>query len=218
MKKIVVVFSGGMDSATLLWHLAAAGNALKAVTFNYGQRHVRELDAASALCARLGVEHVTVDLTSITPLLGENSLSGRSVEVPEGHYEEESMKLTIVPNRNMIMLSIAIGWALSNQYEAVAYGAHSGDHAIYPDCRPEFAAAMDQAARLCDWREIELMRPFVHLDKGDIARIGHELGVPFELTWTCYKGGDRHCGRCGACQERREAFGKHGIADPVEYA
>jgi 7-cyano-7-deazaguanine synthase len=217
MQKVIVVFSGGMDSTTLLIHMRDAGHPVKAISINYGQRHVRELEAARQICAALDVEHVVADLTAINPLLGENSLSGRSVDVPEGHYAEESMKLTVVPNRNMIMLSVAIGWAISQEFDAVAYGAHSGDHAIYPDCRPEFADALDRAAQLCDWRGIELLRPFVDLDKGDIARRGAELGVPFGLTWTCYKGGEKHCGKCGACTERREAFAKHGLDDPTEY-
>ena len=215
--KTIVVYSGGMDSTTLLYHLRDAGHEVKAISVNYGQRHVRELAAAEEICANIGVEHTVADLSAINPLLGDNSLSGRTVEIPEGHYEEESMKLTVVPNRNMIMLSIAIGWAISQKFDAVAYGAHSGDHAIYPDCRPEFADAMDRAAQLCDWREIKLLRPLVDMDKGDIAQRGMELGVPFELTWTCYKGLSKHCGKCGACTERREAFAKHNLKDPTEY-
>ena len=217
MEKIVVVLSGGMDSATLLYHLLAAGHEVKAISVNYGQRHVRELESAAAICERRKVEHRVADLSAIAPLLGDNSLSSRDRDVPEGHYEEESMKVTVVPNRNMIFLSVAIGWAVSLKFDAVAYGAHSGDHAIYPDCREEFAAAMDQAAGLCDWQPMRLLRPFVKLDKGDIAKRGHELGVPFELTWTCYNGREKHCGKCGACQERREAFAKCGVEDPVEY-
>jgi len=215
--KAIALVSGGMDSATLLHHLLDAGYDVRGISFDYGQRHVRELQAAAALCERKGVAHRIADLTAITPLLGDNSLSSRSVDVPEGHYAEETMKLTVVPNRNMIMLSVAIAWAISSQADSVAYAAHSGDHAIYPDCRPEFAEAMDQAARLCDWRPITLLRPFIDMDKGDIARRGSELGVPFELTWTCYQGGAQHCGRCGACNERKEAFAKHGVPDPTEY-
>jgi len=218
MEKVVVILSGGMDSATLLYHLADAGHEIKTLSINYGQRHVRELESAAALSKRLGVEHQIADLRSINPLLGaSNSLSGTEIDVPEGHYEEENMKLTVVPNRNMIMLSVAVGWALSLKFDAVAYGAHSGDHAIYPDCREEFAHALDQAVKLCDWHAMRLMRPFVDLDKGDIAKRGHELSVPFELTWTCYKGLEKHCGKCGACQERLEAFAKHGITDPVTF-
>jgi len=218
MNKTVILLSGGLDSATLLFHLADAGDEIKTISFDYGQRHVRELDAAAKLSRLKGVQHLLADLRAINPLLGENSLSGRSLEIPEGHYEEESMKLTVVPNRNMIMLSLAIAWAIRLEYDAVAYAAHSGDHTIYPDCRPEFAGAMERAAALCDWRPIQLLRPFVDMDKGDIARRGHELGVPFDLTWTCYKGGDLHCGKCGACRERIEAFAKHGLVDPTRYS
>jgi 7-cyano-7-deazaguanine synthase len=217
MEKIVLVLSGGMDSAVLLYHLLDAGHTLKTLSVNYGQRHVREIESAAALSERVGVEHRIADLRSINPLLGSNSLSSAEIEVPEGHYAEESMKQTVVPNRNMIMLSVAVGWALALQFDAVAYGAHSGDHAIYPDCREEFAQALDQAVGLCDWQGMQLMRPFVHLDKGAIAQRGDALGVPFELTWTCYKGGAVHCGKCGACQERREAFAAHRITDPVTF-
>ncbi len=217
MEKIVVIYSGGMDSTTLLYHLRDAGHTLRAISVDYGQRHVREIEAAREICAAIDVPHVVADLSAINPLLGDNSLSGRNVDVPEGHYEEESMKLTVVPNRNMIMLSVAIGWAISLEFDAVAYGAHSGDHAIYPDCRPAFADAMDEAARLCDWRELKLLRPLVHMDKGDIAQRGHQLGVPFEKTWTCYKGQEKHCGKCGACTEGREALAKHNLPDPTVY-
>ena len=218
MEKIVLVLSGGMDSAVLLYHLLDAGHIVKTLSINYGQRHVRELDSAAALSGRVGVEHRIVDLSTINPLLGKNSLSSDQTEIPEGHYEEESMKLTVVPNRNMIMLSVAVGWALALKFDAVAYGAHSGDHAIYPDCREEFAQALDRAVSLCDWHGMRLMRPFVKMDKGEIAKRGAALGVPFDLTWTCYNGGEVHCGKCGACQERREAFAAHGIDDPVVFA
>lgn len=218
MAKVVVVVSGGMDSATLLYHILDQGHTARAISVDYGQRHVKELDYAAKLCAGVGVEHQIADLSAINPIFGNNSLSGREMEVPEGHYAEESMKQTVVPNRNMLLLSVAIASAAANQFEAVAYGAHSGDHAIYPDCRPEFADAMDQAARLCDWNPIELWRPFVHMDKGQIAKRGVDLGVPFEMTWTCYKGLEKHCGKCGACVERKEAFASHGLVDPTEYA
>ncbi len=217
MGQVIVVVSGGMDSATLLYHVLAEGHTAKALSVNYGQRHVKELDFARQLCQRVGVEHQIADLSAINPLFGNNSLSGRQLEVPEGHYAEESMKQTIVPNRNMILLSVAIAWAVSSQFEAVAYGAHSGDHTIYPDCRPEFATAMDEAARLCDWNPIRLWRPFVDWDKGQIARRGAELNVPFGLTWTCYKGLEQHCGKCGACVERKEAFASQGLPDVTTY-
>lgn len=214
----VLILSGGMDSATLLYYLLRRGDAVKTLSINYGQRHVRELEAAAAIAAEAGVEHRIADLRAINPLLGSNSLSSRQIDVPHGHYAEESMKLTVVPNRNMILLSVALAWAISLKYDAVAYGAHSGDHAIYPDCRPEFADAMAEAARLCDWHEVKLLRPLVHLDKGEIAKLGHDLGVPFEKTWTCYEGGEVHCGKCGACRERLEAFSSQGLVDPVPFA
>ncbi|MCA9270827.1 MAG: 7-cyano-7-deazaguanine synthase QueC [Planctomycetales bacterium] len=217
LEKIVCLASGGMDSATLLYHLLDAGHEVKTISFHYGQRHARELDAARQIAAIVGVEHVVADLRAIGPLLGDNALTCSETSVPHGHYEAESMKATVVPNRNMIMLSVAVGWALAQRFDAVAYGAHSGDHAIYPDCRPEFAEALDQAVRLCDWHGMKLLRPFVAMDKGSIAVRGAELGVPFHLTWTCYEGGRLHCGRCGACCERREAFTANNLDDPTEY-
>ncbi len=217
MDKIVVVLSGGMDSATLLYHLVGAGHEVRAISINYGQRHARELLAAAELSRLVKVEHIVADLTGINPLLGDNSLSGRKIDVPEGHYADETMKLTVVPNRNMILLAVATAWAVRLKYDAVAYGAHTGDHTIYPDCRPQFAEALDKAVQLCDWHKVRLLRPFVELDKSQIAQLGHSLGVPFHLTWTCYKGGERHCGKCGSCSERREAFAKAGIADPTDY-
>jgi len=138
--------------------------------------------------------------------------------VPAGHYTNETMKLTVVPNRNMIMLSVAIGWAVSGKADAVAYAAHAGDHTIYPDCRPAFIEAIRQAAALCDWHRVELLTPFVGKTKRDIVRLGAELDVPFGQTWSCYVGGEVHCGRCGTCVERREAFKSAGVDDPTVYA
>jgi 7-cyano-7-deazaguanine synthase len=137
------------------------------------------------------------------------------VAVPHGHYAAESMKATVVPNRNMILLAVAIGRAVAVGAEAVAYAAHAGDHTIYPDCRPEFVDALAQAALLCDWRPIQILRPFVSWTKGAIVREGVRLGVPFELTWSCYEGEERPCGKCGTCVERAEAFAQEGIVDPV---
>ncbi len=211
----VAIVSGGMDSATLVYHLLDKRREVKCLSFDYGQRHKRELLAAEQLCLGKGLSWEKVDLTSLTSLLAGSALTSPEIEVPEGHYEEESMKATVVPNRNMIMLSIAIGHAISIGADTVAYGAHSGDHAIYPDCRESFATAMDLSAQLCDWKEIRLLRPFIGIDKSGIASIGDKLGVPWSLTWTCYKGGDHHCGKCGSCQERIEAFAKAGVVDPM---
>lgn len=214
---LIVSYSGGMDSTVLLYHLIATGNAVRALSVNYGQRHDRELKNAAEICATLGVEHRIADLRSLVGLLGGSSLTSADIAVPDGHYAEESMKATVVPNRNMILLSIAAGWAIAVKADGVAYAAHSGDHAIYPDCRPEFADAVASAIRLADWHKVELMRPFVTFSKADIVRRGAELGVPLARTWSCYKGGVHHCGRCGTCIERREAFYLAGIEDPTSY-
>ena len=216
--KTVIVYSGGLDSTVLLYHLREAGHDLHALSIDYGQRHSCELDHATAICAELGITHPTADLSAIQPLLAGSSLTSPEIEVAEGHYSEESMKSTVVPNRNMIFLSVATGHALSIKADQIAYAAHSGDHAIYPDCRNEFVDAMATAIRLADWEQIELIRRFVDWTKADIVRRGAELGVPFAQTWSCYKGGDLHCGRCGTCIERREAFDLAGVVDPTPYA
>jgi 7-cyano-7-deazaguanine synthase len=198
--KSVLIYSGGLDSTVLLYHLRAAGHTVHALSINYGQRHRCELTYAAEICKAIDVPHQTADLSAIQPLLAGSSLTSPEIEVAEGHYTEESMKSTVVPNRNMILLAIAAG------------------HAIYPDCRNEFADAMAAAIRLCDWSTVELSRPFVDWTKADIVRRGAELGLPFAKTWSCYQGGDIHCGRCGTCIERREAFDLAGITDPTPYA
>jgi 7-cyano-7-deazaguanine synthase len=149
--------------------------------------------------------------------LGGSSLTSPEIAVPHGHYAQQSMKQTVVANRNMIMLAVAAGWAINQRAERVAYAAHTGDHAIYPDCRPEFAEAVDRAIRLADWHEVYLYCPFVRLTKAQIVARGAELGVDFVHTWSCYEGGRIHCGRCGTCFERREAFQEANVADPTEY-
>lgn len=216
--KTVIVYSGGLDSTVLLYHLQAEGHELQALSVNYGQRHQCELRRAEEICSDLAIPHTVADLSAIQPLLAGSSLTSPEIEVAEGHYTEESMKSTVVPNRNMIFLSIATGHALSIKADQIAYAAHAGDHAIYPDCRNEFADAMAHAISLADWKRVELIRPFVEWTKADIVRRGVELGVPFLKTWSCYKGGDDHCGRCGTCIERREAFFLNGTSDPTHYA
>ena len=216
--KIVIVYSGGLDSTVLLYHLVAAGHEIHALSINYGQRHQCELDHAAAICTKLGIPHPTADLSSIRPLLAGSSLTSSEIEVAEGHYTEESMKSTVVPNRNMIFLAIATGHALSINADQIAYAAHSGDHAIYPDCRNDFADAMSAAIRLADWKSIDLIRPFVNWTKADIVRRAAELSVPLDQTWSCYNGGEEHCGRCGTCIERREAFHLASVDDPTAYA
>jgi 7-cyano-7-deazaguanine synthase len=218
MKRCVLIHSGGIDSTVLLGHLLAEGREVFALSVDYGQRHRREIEAAKTICAHYGVKHQVADLRALAPLFGANALTDNAVAVPEGHYEELSMKATVVPNRNMLLISVATSWAISLKASSVAYGAHGGDHAIYPDCRPIFADALDKAMRLADWHEISLERPFVGMDKAAIVRRGAELKVPLGLTWSCYVGGAKHCGRCGTCVERKEAFKHAGVADPTDYA
>lgn len=214
--KCVLLFSGGLDSTTALYSHVNAGDEIRCLSINYGQRHRKELLAARQIASRLNIPFHQLDLSSTRELLSGSSQTS-DIEVPEGHYTEESMKLTVVPNRNMIMLSMAIGWAINLKFDCVTYAAHSGDHAIYPDCRREFVDAMKTAAQLCDWHSIKVHAPFVDFSKSDIVKLGHKLSVPYELTWSCYKGGDLHCGKCGTCVERKEAFELAGIADPTLY-
>ncbi|PTX91851.1 7-cyano-7-deazaguanine synthase QueC [Verrucomicrobia bacterium LW23] len=213
----VAVYSGGMDSTVLLYHLLEDGHQVRALSVNYGQKHSKELKHAASICAELGVEHRIADLRSISDLLAGSSLTSPDIQIPEGHYAEENMKTTVVPNRNMILLAIATGWAISIKAGSVSYGAHSGDHAIYPDCRDEFAAGMDHVMSLADWHSVTLNRPFVNLAKTDIAKLGAKLKVPFSRTWSCYKGNELHCGKCGTCVERREAFYLAELEDPTIY-
>lgn len=212
--KTVIILSGGMDSTTLLYKLIAEGKEVKAISFNYGQRHSRELEQAKATCEKLTIEHKIVDLSFLKELISNSALTG-NIEVPEGHYEAENMKLTVVPNRNMIMASIAIGWAVNLDYDEVALGVHAGDHAIYPDCRPLFIGLLQDIAKIANFKSINVYTPFLNVDKGDIAILGKELGVDYSLTHTCYKGGEVPCGVCGACQERKEAFEKAQVVDPL---
>lgn len=215
--RTVVIFSGGLDSTTLLFHLKDAQHDVAALAVNYGQRHYRELSSAQNICQQSGVELTTLDLPGLTQIFGRNSLSDSSIDIPEGMYQPDSMQQTTVPNRNMILLSIAAGWAISNKYQAIAFGAHSGEYTPYPDCRPEFVEAMDNASQLCDWQPLRILAPFVDWTKSDIVRRGAELGVPFKSTWSCYVGGENHCGRCGTCLDRKLAFEGSGIDDPTIY-
>ena len=216
--KVVAIFSGGMDSSTMLYQLLSQGHEVKAIGFDYGQRHAVELDAANAISTHAGVPYQTVDLRSLGSVIaGQSSQVNPEVEVPDGHYTEESMKATVVPNRNMIMIAVAVAHAISIDFDAIAYGAHAGDHTIYPDCRSEFVDAMKTVIGLCDWKQVKLLTPFVEVSKADIARVGSKLKVPFEMTWSCYKGGTTHCGTCGTCVERREAFELAGIEDSTSY-
>lgn len=220
MKKAVVLCSGGIDSVTLAWKVAAAGALDRLVSFDYGQRHSKEIERAALVAERLGVRHDVVNIRELARFLTSSALiAGGDTAVPDGHYAQDNMKATVVPNRNAIMLSIAFGIAAGAKADAVGIAVHAGDHFIYPDCRPAFVEAFRamQACALEDMWEVELYAPFTGTDKAGIVREGTALGVPYEITWSCYKGGDRHCGRCGTCVERREAFHLADVPDPTDY-
>lgn len=203
-----------MDSTTLLYHLLDLKHEVKCISFDYGQRHVRELEQAKKTCAKLGVEHKIVDMAFMRDIASNSSLTG-DIATPHGHYAAENMKLTVVPNRNMIMASIAIGWAVNLEYDAVALGVHAGDHEIYFDCRPLFIHSLKQIAQVANFKSIDILSPLLFMDKGDIAIRGKELNVDYSLSHTCYEGTEVPCGLCGACQERREAMAKAGLLDPL---
>ena len=215
--KAVVLFSGGLDSTVLVQQLIHDQASVRLLSINYGQRHKKELSHSSRIATSMNLPHRILDLPDLAELLSGSSLTDSSVELPEGHYAEESMKSTVVPNRNMILLALAAGYALSIDFDTVAYAAHAGDHTIYPDCRPVFADAMQNALQLADWKDLRLHRPFVNLTKAELVRIGAKLGAPLHLTWSCYAGEESHCGKCGTCVERKEAFEVAKITDPTEY-
>jgi 7-cyano-7-deazaguanine synthase len=219
---VVVLASGGLDSITLAYYLRDRGSKVRLLSFDYGQRHARELECARQVATGLGVPHNVMDLRSVGGMLSGSALTDSHVPVPEGHYAAESMRATVVPNRNAVMLDIAVAVAIANGCDAVAFGAHGGDHAIYPDCRPEFVAAFTASAMLANEGFLpdgfQVVAPFLDCGKAEIVRMGHELGVPFAATWSCYKGEVVHCGTCGTCTERREAFQLAEVADPTPYA
>lgn len=216
--KYVTIVSGGMDSVTLAHMLHDQGHDQELVTFYYGQRHKREIEFAELAAKRLGVHQRTVILDIALP---GSALTDINVAVPEGHYADETMKATVVPNRNMMMLAIAAARAIADKADGVATGVHAGDHPIYPDCRPEFIAAMTQVVRIANEGfcvpDFEIVAPFSTWSKADIAAHGEALGVPWAETWSCYQGRLRHCGKCGTCVERQEAFIVAGVDDPTLY-
>lgn len=212
---MVLLLSGGLDSAVLLADLKSQGLELWALNIDYGQRHSRETRAAKRLAEKYSVPLFSLQLPQLRQLMGGSALTSESIPVPEGHYQEEVMKQTVVPNRNMVFLSLAASYALSVKAEGVAYAAHSGDHHIYPDCRPEFIQKVSEVLRVCDWHSVGLLTPYAQFSKGEILKRGIELGVPFEETWSCYQGGAEPCGLCGTCVERAEAFAACGIEDPL---
>ncbi|MDB6127773.1 MAG: queC [Verrucomicrobia bacterium] len=216
--KVVVLCSGGMDSVTALYWARQEHRVVAVVSFDYGSKHNhRELPFAAEHAARFNLRHDVIALDFVNQLFASDLLKSGG-EVPEGHYEAKNMKATVVPFRNAIMLSIACGLAESVEADGLVIAAHGGDHAIYPDCREDFMRSMGDAMRLGTYAEVALLRPFIAMTKGQIAAEGARLGVDFARTWSCYKGGEIHCGKCGTCVERREAFAQAGVKDPTVYA
>ena len=216
--KTIVVCSGGLDSVTLAYKVHQEHELAGLVSFNYGQRHKKEVDFAKLCAENLKVPFSLIDLSDVGSKLTGSALTD-DIDVPDGHYAEASMKSTIVPNRNAIMLTIAYGIAAANGAEAVAAAVHGGDHFIYPDCRPDFieSFASMQNNALEGVASIQLYTPFLNSSKADIAAESMRLSVPIADTWSCYKGGEQHCGRCGTCVERIEAFALAGALDPTQY-
>ena len=215
--KVVVLCSGGMDSVTALHWARGAHEVAAVVSFDYGAKHNHcESPFAREHAAAIGARHEVIALDFVDRLFASDLLKSGGA-IPEGHYEAENMKQTVVPFRNAIMLSIACGFAESVGAEGLVIAAHGGDHAIYPDCREDFMHAMGEAMRLGTYAGVQLLRPFIALTKGQIAAEGARLSVDLGRTWSCYKGGAVHCGKCGTCVERREAFAQAGLADPTAY-
>lgn len=215
MKDSVIIVSGGMDSTTLLYD--RRDEIALAISFDYGSNHnAREIAYAEMHCKRLGIEHITIPLDFMHKYFRSSLLEGADA-IPEGHYAAENMKSTVVPFRNGIMLAVAAGVAESRNLTKLLIANHGGDHTIYPDCRPEFISAMDSATNAGTYVGVRVVAPYTNITKGDIARIGKKLGIDYAETWSCYKGGEKHCGKCGTCVERKEALAYAGIEDTTEY-
>jgi 7-cyano-7-deazaguanine synthase len=215
MKDSIIIVSGGMDSVTLLYDFK--DRIALGISFDYGSNHnAKEIPFARWHCEQLGIEHITIDLAFMPQYFKSSLLEGADA-IPEGHYADENMKSTVVPFRNGIMLSIAAGIAESRGLKYVMMANHGGDHTIYPDCRAEFVEAMSEATKAGTFPGIEILAPYTNITKADIARKGKELGIDYSKTWSCYKGADVHCGKCGTCVERKEALRDAGIEDTTIY-
>ncbi|WP_417099105.1 7-cyano-7-deazaguanine synthase QueC [Leyella stercorea] len=215
MKNSAIIVSGGMDSITLLYD--HKDEIALGISFDYGSNHnAREIPFAKMHCERLGIKHITINLDFMHQYFKSSLLDGAEA-IPEGHYADDNMKSTVVPFRNGIMLAIAIGIAESNNLDQVFIANHGGDHTIYPDCRPEFINAIDAAATAGTYNNVKVIAPYTKITKSDIAHIGKRLGIDYAETWSCYKGGEVHCGKCGTCVERKEALAEAGIEDKTIY-
>ncbi|RBI67498.1 7-cyano-7-deazaguanine synthase QueC [Vreelandella sulfidaeris] len=213
----IVIYSGGMDSFTVLHRALREGLNVHALSFDYGQRHARELDTARQVCAALGLPHQVVDIRAIHSLIDNSALTNPDQPMPQGNYAADNLNDTVVPNRNMILLSLAIAKAVNIGAERVDYGAHGGDHVLYPDCRPEFVEAMNHVAGIANFEPVKLHAPYLYASKADILREGLAMGLDYRLTWTCYEGRELACGVCGSCRERLAAFAANGVTDPLGY-
>jgi len=214
----VVIYSGGMDSFTVLHRAIREGLNIHALSFDYGQRHRRELDTARQVCESLGIPHQVVDIRAIHGLIDNSSLTNSAIDMPTGDYDADNLSATVVPNRNMILLSLAIAKAVNIGAARVDYGAHGGDHILYPDCRPEFVEAMNHVAGIANFEPVALHAPYLHASKADILRDGLSMGLDYHQTWTCYEGRELACGQCGSCRERLAAFAANHSVDPLDYA
>ena len=217
MTKIIVVYSGGLDSFTLLNEAIRSGKDVSSLSFDYGQKHNKELHFVEKFCAQESIDSKIVNVSSIKELFQGSSLTDE-IDIPKGHYEDDSMKSTVVPNRNMILISLALGYAVTKEAEEVWFGAHAGDHAIYPDCRPEFVEKMDAVARIANYSPIAVKAPYIAMSKTEILAIGLNMQLDYGLTWTCYEGKELACGSCGACHERLESFAANNVIDPIKYS
>ena len=217
MTKAIIIISGGMDSVTCLCWAKKEYKEVEALSFDYGSKHSeKELRCARLICELNGIKHHIIKLDFINKLFKSDLLKSGG-EIPEGHYEDDSMKSTVVPFRNGIMLSIAVGYAESVDADNVLIGSHKGDHAIYPDCRKEFTEAISKSAELGTYKKVKIISPFNDKTKAEILKWGLENKVPYDMTWSCYRGGEKHCGKCGTCVERLEAFKLNDVEDMVEY-
>ena len=216
MPDSIIVLSGGLDSTTMLYEYK--DDIALALSFDYGSNHnARELAFARLHCERLGIPHIIIPLDFIHQYFRSSLLEGADA-IPDGNYDDNNMRSTVVPFRNGIMLAIAAGMAETRGLSRIMMANHAGDHAIYPDCRQSFVDAMNQAIMAGTYEGITLFTPYTNLTKADIARHGKALGIDYSETWSCYKGGEKHCGKCGTCTERREALREAGIIDTTEYA
>tara|TARA_R100000656_G_scaffold25024_1_gene21908 strand:+ start:255 stop:914 length:660 start_codon:yes stop_codon:yes gene_type:complete len=215
-KRGIVIYSGGMDSFTLLNSVIDEGYNASAITFDYGQKHKKEIELAKRFCEGENIEHQVININEVKNLLSGSALIDKT-PVPHGHYQDIKMKATVVPNRNMVFLSLATAYAISSGTNSIFFGVHSGDYDIYYDCRPEFVEKMNEINKLIHDTAVQIKTPFIKLNKGNILKKGIELNLDYSLTWTCYEGGDKSCGKCGACVERLEAFSVNLKEDPLEY-